>query len=203
LLSLDRGAPLLIEKAYGRGRVIASATSANSEWTNLPLQMVFVPLVQRLVSHLATQGGGDAAQLVGQPVRFGLKDGKGDEVFELTDPAGKISEVKAHKENNGVVVESQPTREPGLYEMKAKGNTEAQRFAFNVNPAESDLKSMTESDVQKIATRHDAALVDSFESYQRVDRSRRHGTEMWQMFLIGLLVLLFAEVLLAQRIARA
>jgi len=203
LLSLDRGAPLLIEKAYGRGRVIASATSANSEWTNLPLQMVFVPLVQRLLSHLATQGGGDAAQLVGQPVRFGLKDGKGDEVFELTDPAGKVSEVKAHKENNGVVVESPPTREPGLYEMKAKGNTEAQRFAFNVNPGESDLKPMTESDVQKIATRHDAALVDSFESYQRVDRSRRHGTEVWQMFLIGLLVLLFAEVLLAQRIARA
>lgn len=203
LFSLDRGAPLFIEKPFGRGRVIAGATSANSEWTNLPLQMVFVPMIQRLVSHLATQGAGEAALLVGQPVRVGLKDGKGDEVFELTDPTGKMSEVKARKENNGVVVESSPTREPGLYEMKAKGSSEAQRFAFNLNPAESDLKPLAESEVEKVATRHEGMLVNSFDAYQRLDRSRRHGTEMWQAFLIALLVLLFGEVLLAQRIARA
>lgn len=203
LFSLDRGAPVFIEKPFGRGRVIAGATSANSEWTNLPLQMVFVPLIQRLVSHLATQGAGEAALLVGQPVRVGLKDGKGDEVFELTDPTGKTTEVKARKENNGVVVESAPTREPGLYEMKAKDSSEAQRFAINLNPAESDLKSLAESEVEKIATRHEGMLVRSFDAYQRLDRSRRHGTEMWQAFLIALLVLLFGEVLLAQRIARA
>lgn len=203
LFSLDRGAPVFIEKPFGRGRVIAGATSANSEWTNLPLQMVFVPLIQRLVSHLATQGAGEAALLVGQPVRVGLKDGKGDEVFELTDPTGKTTEVKARKENNGVVVESAPTREPGLYEMKAKDNSEAQRFAINLNPAESDLKPLAESEVEKIATRHEGMLVRSFDAYQRLDRSRRHGTEMWQAFLIALLVLLFGEVLLAQRIARA
>ena len=203
LFSLDRGAPVFIEKPFGRGRVIAGATSANSEWTNLPLQMVFVPLIQRLVSHLATQGAGEAALLVGQPVRVGLKDGKGDEVFELTDPTGKTTEVKARKENNGVVVESAPTREPGLYEMKAKDSSEAQRFAINLNPAESDLKPLAESEVEKIATRHEGMLVRSFDAYQRLDRSRRHGTEMWQAFLIALLVLLFGEVLLAQRIARA
>lgn len=203
LFSLDRGAPVFIEKPFGRGRVIASATSANSEWTNLPLQMVFVPLIQRLVSHLATQGAGEAALLVGQPVRVGLKDGKGDEVFELTDPTGNTTEVKARKENNGVVVESAPTREPGLYEMKAKDSSETQRFAINLNPAESDLKPLAESEVEKIATRHEGMLVRSFDAYQRLDRSRRHGTEMWQAFLIALLVLLFGEVLLAQRIARA
>ena len=203
LFSLDRGAPLIIEKTVGRGRVIAIATSANSEWTNLPLQMVFVPLVQRLVSHLATQGAGDAAQIVGQPVRVGLKDGKGDEAFELTDPSGKVTEVKSRKENNGVVVETAPTREPGIYELQPKGGGDAQRFAFNLNAAESELKPLAEADVKKIADRHEAALVDSIEAYQRVDRSRRHGTEMWQAFLIGLLLILFGEVLLAQRIARA
>lgn len=203
LVSLDRGAPLFIEKPFGRGRVIAGATSANSEWTNLPLQMVFVPLIQRLVSHLATQGAGEAALQVGQPVRVGLRDGKGDEVFEFTDPTGKTSEVKARKENNGVVVESAPAREPGLYELKAKGSSESQRFAFNLNSAESDLRPLAESEVEKIATRHEGTLVKSFDAYQRLDRSRRHGTEMWQAFLIALLVLLFGEVLLAQRIARA
>ncbi len=202
VLSLDRGMPLLLEKAYGKGNVIASATTANSEWTNLPLQMVFVPLLQRLVSHLATQNGAASSQFVGQPVRFGLKDGKGDEVFVLTDPAGQTSEVKAHKENNGVVVESPPTREPGLYTIKGSGDGETRHFAFNVNPAESDLRPMAASDVEKVAKRFEAPVVENFEAYQRVDRSRRHGTELWQPFLLVLLALLFIEVLLQQRIAK-
>jgi len=202
ILTLDRGVPLFIEKAYGRGKVIAAATSANPEWTNLPLQTVFVPLLQRMVSHLATQGGAASAQLVGQPVRFGLKEGSGDELYEITDPAGKTSEVKAHKESNGVVVESPPTREPGIYDVKAKDGTEVQHFAFNVNPAESDLRPLPASDVKKIADRHEAAVVENFDAYQRVDRSRRHGMELWQPFLLALLALLFIEVLLQQRIAR-
>lgn len=202
VLSLDRGVPLFLEKTYGKGRAIASATTANSEWTNLPLQMVFVPLLQRMVSHLATQNGAASSQFVGQPVRFGLKDGKGDEVFEETDPAGKTSEIKAHKENNGVVVESPATREPGLYTIKGKGDGETRHFAFNVNPAESDLRPMAASDVEKVAKRFEAPMVENFEAYQRVDRSRRHGTELWQPFLLGLLALLFIEVLLQQRIAK-
>ncbi|MDB6116575.1 MAG: N-terminal double-transrane protein, partial [Verrucomicrobiaceae bacterium] len=202
VLSLDRGVPLFLEKAYGKGRVIAAATTANSEWTNLPLQMVFVPLLQRMVSHLATQNGAASAQYVGQSVRFGLKDGKGDEVFEMVDPAGKTVEVKAHKENNGVVVESPPTREPGLYSVKAKGDSELRRFAFNVNPAESDLRSMDFADVQKVARRYEAPAVLDFAEYQKLDRTRRHGTELWQPFLLVLLALLFIEVLLQQRIAK-
>ncbi|MDB6137344.1 MAG: N-terminal double-transrane protein [Verrucomicrobiaceae bacterium] len=202
VLSLDRGLPLFLEKPYGRGRVMASATTANSEWTNLPMQVVFVPLLQRMVSHLATQNGASSAQYVGQPVRFGLRDGKGDESFEMTDPAGRTTEVKAHKETNGVVVESPPTKEPGLYTVKTKGTTELQRFAFNVNPAESDLKPLAAADVQKVAQRYQAPVVENFDAYQKVDRTRRHGTELWQPFLLALLALLFIEVLLQQRIAR-
>ncbi len=202
VLSLDRGVPLFLEKDYGKGRVVAAATTASSEWTNLPLQMVFVPLIQRMVTHLATLGGSAGAQWVGQPVRMGLKDGKGDEVFELVDPAGKATEVKAHKENNGVVMESPPTREPGLYSIKGHDATDTRRFAFNVNPAESDLKPMAVADVQKIAQRYEAPVVENFEGYQRVDRTRRHGTELWQPVLLVLLFLLFFEVLLQQRIAK-
>ena len=52
------------------------------------------------------------------------------------------------------------------------------------------------------ADRHEAAFADSLPSYQSLDRTRRHGSELWQPLLIGLLALLFLEVLLQQRIAR-
>ena len=205
LFTLDRGAPLFIEKTVGRGRVIACATSANPEWTNLPLQMVFVPLVQRMVSYLGTPGTSAAAQTVGSSVQLGLADGKADEVYEFTDPSGKVSEVKARKESNGVVIATPPTREPGLYDLRAKGASDdsARKFAVNVNPAESSLQPLPASEVEKLATRYEAGYADNYDGYQRLDHTRRHGTELWQFALLILLMLLFLEVLLEQWISKA
>jgi hypothetical protein len=205
LFTLDRGAPLFIEKTAGRGRVIACATSANPEWTNMPLQMVFVPLVQRLVSYLGTSDSSAASLTVGSSVQLGLQEGSGDEEYEFTDPSGKATEVKARKEANGVVIATSPTSGPGLYDLRAKGASDdsARKFAINVNPAESDLKPLASSEVEKLAMRYEAGYADSYDSYQRIDHSRRHGSELWQFALLILLALLFIEVLLEQRISKA
>lgn len=204
LLTLDRGVPLLVEKARERGRVIACATSASPEWNNLPLQMVFVPLVQRLITYLSTPGTSSASYAVGSSLQLGLPQGKGDEVFTLADSTGKMTEVSARKEKEGVVVATAAIREPGLYELRPKGAGDdlAHKYAVNVNTAESDLQPLPAGDVLKLAARYDAGFADSFDAYQRLDRTRRHGSELWQPFLLALLVLLFVEVLLAQRIAR-
>ena len=49
--------------------------------------------------------------------------------------------------------------------------------------------------------RFDTGYAESFDSYEKLDRTRRHGAEFWQPFLLALLFLLFFEVLLQQRIA--
>ncbi len=97
-----------------------------------------------------------------------------------------------------------PVREPGLYDLRAKGASDdsAHKYAVNINPAESDLKPQPASEVQKLAERYNAGFAENFDAYQRLDRSRRHGSEFWQPFLLALLALLFIEVLLAQRIAK-
>jgi hypothetical protein len=204
LLSLDRGIPLVVEKAHGRGRVIAVATTANPEWSNLPLQPFFVPLAQRLVTYLATQSTAPAWQLVGAPIQLNLKKEQADMTYTVTDSLGKVEEYKARKEGETAVLESKPIASHGIYELKAKDspNTPSRYFAFNVNPAESDLKALTSDQVKKMAERFGAGFADSFESYEKLDRTRRHGVEFWQPFLLALLVLLFLEVLLQQRIAR-
>ena len=204
LLSLDRGIPLVIEKAYGRGRVIAVASTANPEWSNLPLQPFFVPLAQRLVTYLATQSTAPAWQLVGAPLQLNLKKDQVEVAFTLTDSLGKVDEYKSRKEGEAALLESRPIASPGVYELKVKDNPAApsRLFAFNVNPAESDLKTLSSDKVKTMAERLGAGFADSFESYEKLDRTRRHGVEFWQPFLLALVVLLFLEVLLQQRIAR-
>ncbi|MEZ5383892.1 MAG: BatA domain-containing protein [Prosthecobacter sp.] len=89
VLSLDRNVPLLVEKTFGQGRVIAAATTANAEWTSLPLQPFFVPLMQRLTTYLATEGSAPAWQLIGSTVRLNLEPADLGSEFTLRDPTGQ------------------------------------------------------------------------------------------------------------------
>jgi hypothetical protein len=202
ILSLDRNAPLLLEKKLGQGRVIACATTANAEWTNLPLQPFFVPLMQRLTTYLATEGSAPAWQLVGTTLHLPLEKAELGAEFTLRDPTGKMQTLKSQQEGDKVFVQSPPIAQPGIFVLQRVGSEKTSYLAFNTDNNESDLKALPSDQIKKIAERHEAAFADSLPSYQALDRTRRHGSELWQPLLIALLALLFFEVLLQQRIAR-
>ena len=202
IFNLDRNVPLMIEKKRGRGRVIAAATTANAEWSNLPLQPFFVPLMQRLTTYLATVGSAPAWQFVGSAIRLPLEKAELGSEFTLRDPTGQTQTLKSVKEGDAVFVQSPVISQPGIFQLQKVGTEKTTLLAFNIDGAESDLKSLPTADIQKIAKRHDAAYADTLPAYQALDRTRRHGSELWQPLLIALLALLFFEVLLQQRIAK-
>ena len=101
-----------------------------------------------------------------------------------------------------ILLETPPITQHGIYQLTRTGSDKSTLHAFNEDRTESDLKPLPVADIQKIAQRHDAAFADSLPAYQALDRTRRHGSELWQPLLIALLALLFFEVLLQQRIAR-
>lgn len=207
LLSLDRGDPFLIEKPYGQGRVIVAATTANAQWSNLPLQPVFVPLMQRLVTYLATQNMSPQFQPCGSALHVGLDKSQANDVFTLIDPQNQIHELKPQTSKEGVTfLEFADTQTSGIYELRSNlaAKTDPPRlFAFNLNPAESNLVALPEAQVREMAVRFGASFTDNADHYQRLDLTRRHGSELWQPLLALLLVALFGEVFLQQRIARA
>lgn len=202
ILNLDRNVPLLIEKKYGHGCVIACATTANAEWTNLPLQPFFVPLMQRLTTYLATEGNVHAWQLVGSSLRIPLEKAELGAEFTLRDPTGQSQTLKSQQEGDKVFVQSPPITQAGIFQLQRIGTDKPTLLAFNTDNTESDLKPLPSEDIKKIADRHGIAYADSLQSYQSLDRSRRFGSELWQPLLIILIALLFFEVLLQQRIAK-
>jgi len=202
IFNLDRNVPLMVEKKHGRGRVIAAATTANAEWSNLPLQPFFVPLMQRLTTYLATEGSAPAWQLVGTPIRLNLAKDLLNAEYTLRDPTGQTQKLTPRKEGDNILLESPPIAQPGIFQLTRTGSDKPTFHAFNVDGTESNLKALSTADIQKIATRHEASFADNLQSYQKLDRTRRHGSELWQPLLIALLALLFFEVLLQQRIAK-
>jgi hypothetical protein len=201
IASLDRGVPLLIERPLGRGLVIQSAIPLKPGWSNLPLQPWFVPLAQRLTAWLATQDTESSAHLIGTTPSLSLTSSQSIQPFTLTDPLGQSSDVKPESATLTLPTLTQP----GLYQIQPTDAAPSdpkstRRIAANLDPAESNLTPLAPTELTDLATRLGAQTATDFDTYQRLDRSRRLGIEVWQPLLLALLALLFFEVLLQQHI---
>ncbi len=135
LMSLDGGAPLLVERKVGRGRVLLLTGTLDLGWGNLPLQAVYMPLIQRLVGYLGGETGGGGERLsgvVGDPVNIPLPDTSID--LDIIGPAGPVA---AHVGSGGVSFT--PDR-IGAYSVQTPGAPPLAWVAVNVDPTESDIR---------------------------------------------------------------
>ncbi len=203
IAALDRGVPLLVERPLGRGLVIQSAVPFKPGWSNLPLQPWFVPLAQRLTAWLATQDTESSAHRVGSAPVLALESSLSDSAFVLTDPHGQKQDLQAA----GGALSLPPLLQPGLWQWQPAGGAPGdpkttRRLAVNLDPAESDLTPLTAAELAELASRLGAQTATDFDSYQRLDRDRRLGAEVWKPLLLALLILLFAEVLLQQHLSQ-
>src|SRR5260370_441988 len=55
LMRANTGSPLLVEKAFGKGRVVLFASSCDRDWTNFPVRPAYVPWIYRLVGYPAPE----------------------------------------------------------------------------------------------------------------------------------------------------
>ena len=93
LAKLDGGHALLLERAAAdakAGRVLVLAHSLTREWSDLPREPVFVPLVKNLFAHLSRA---EAAQAELPPLHPGMAESRAPGVYTVTD--GKTEIVAA------------------------------------------------------------------------------------------------------------
>ena len=73
----------------------------------------------------------------------------------------------------------------------------------NETCAESDLKLLSGEEFAQLAEQMDAEAVISSGEFLELDKVRRFGREIWKSILAAVLGLIFVEMLLQQRFARA
>ena len=136
LLSYADGVPALVERRIGTGRVVLWTSTLDLDWTNLPLQAVYMPLVQQLVGYLGGDAGAAANTLggeVGTPVSLGFTPGGPDP--EVNGPDGGI--VASER---GVGVLSFTPAQPGAYAAVPAGLPPLAWVAVNTSTTESDVR---------------------------------------------------------------
>jgi hypothetical protein len=127
------GAPALITRELGQGRVALLTTTIDRDWGDLPLRPGFVPLAVRTITWLA--GVHDHALGSVIPVG-GRKQLARAAAYTVTTPAGASVPVTPTREGEPAVFEA--TDLPGHYRASVSGDEAIERFVVEFDPLEAD-----------------------------------------------------------------
>jgi hypothetical protein len=220
LLSMASGDPIVVTARRGRGQVVQFAVPCDTLWTNLPMRMVYLPMMQQLVLDLA----GSRKQTT-----IEVGNGFSVPVAELTsslpegvEPAAKSSPTYTIEVAGGSEVTMEPTGEaspellvakadtPGVYRIRQTTQVTEEEptvtstmRVVEVPAIESQLRDADPARLAAAADLVEANIYTDLQTLQSDDRTRRYGREIWRWLLIGLLVIMVAELFLQQRTIRS
>ena len=201
-LALGNGDPLVVEAPVYQGRVILVATSADVSWTKMPVWPSYVPLVQELLAYAV---GGQAEQRnleVGQPLGATVSTTAGDVPLVIQGPEGRSDPIRVRTEGDYGSWTYSDTGTSGLYAAEfGPPLARADRFAVNVNTAESDLAQLSVEELRNevwpdIPFAHQTTW-ETFDEQPATAAGRSAG--LLRALLYAVLGLLFFETFLAWR----
>jgi hypothetical protein len=199
------GTVAMSERRVGAGRVIAFGSTLDSDWNDLVLKPVFVPLLHQVARYLGQVEEQPAWQNAGQVIDVSqrvaaLTAGGTDERVSalVVSPGGDRQTV------GGAAGGSVELREQGFYEVRPQGAGSSGRpftVAVNIDPLESDLASMDAQEFTAGATGRASMTGAAGPTDVKPEDTERRQSIWWFLLLIGF-VLLVAESVIANRLSQ-
>jgi von Willebrand factor type A domain len=187
LIAYDDGAPLLIERTIGAGRLLLLTAPVDRTWNDLAIHPLFVRFIAEAARYLLGHDAAPASSTVGSMVMTGLTAGSGGQIF---DPRGERVLGLAQT----AAVDRLIPDLSGFYEVR--GNAGLRWLAVNVDTRESDLTALPPAFVQRWQALRVREPATSAAAAAEADSEPR-SLGPWLLWLAA--VLLVAELLLANR----
>ncbi|HKI35531.1 MAG TPA: BatA domain-containing protein [Gemmataceae bacterium] len=219
LMKASNGSPLLLEKAFGKGRVMLFSSTCDRDWTNFPVRPAFLPWTHRLVSYLAQEPmGRQGFFATGDAIPLPVSVAERTPQLLVKKPDGTIGNATATDDPARPLVFSDTTQ-PGVYALMSAEKKEAsQLFAVNLDGYESDLTYLDDVFAEREGSEARPAKVEAglkellpgrplvtyVEDPARIteaSQSARRGFKLWDIFLGIVLVIALVEPWLANRIS--
>lgn len=195
------GAPAMVEKSFGLGKVILVASTANTEWNSLPLKPVFLPLIHQMVGYLASGTDGTRNGLVGEPLVKPLSLSEAGRKVVVTNPAGEQATLKPTVDDRGATVTVEQPQQAGFYRLAVDQGSQ-DLFAVNRDTAESDLRSLDQPALKRLLPVVEWTWIGLNEDLLSSLNQARQGVELWRYLLLAALGCMLLETMLAQVFGR-
>ncbi len=209
LAKLRNKHPLILERKYGKGRVIQVLTTLSPEWNNFAKNggPTYVAMIWKLQAYLAAPQRADLPRPLGSDIRVSLDASEYRPEVKFIVPGSlatsrRLIEKRARRAKDDSVVldaslsksSTEPTDRMGIYETWAianDGRVAVARYTLNVDPAEGELDLPEAAALEESLKPLPVKIHESDEvQYNLGDNS---GTEWSFYILLGLVLLLMVE----------
>lgn len=221
IATLQGGPPLIMEHAFGKGRIVTCLTTAGplrdpqgmmwNNWASGEGAVSFSVLQLELAKYIARQDLTLPRRTVGEPIAATFSLGQYKEEVEVLTPDDQAIKIKAQvEEGAGATTSATPTasvtfrdtERPGIYALRLAGSGqpgEERLAAYNVPPQEGQLELASE-EILRRQLGDVEATIQAAGSFEWI-RSDSPGSEI-RRWLLWLLVLIgMAEQALAYRLS--
>ena len=201
IITLTNGYPFLIDEKIGSGQILLFSVAANTEWSDLPLKGLFVPLVHRSIIYLAQKSEIEHSLLAGEettiplhtPVQLRLKIIRPGNLETFINPRQLTAKSVVLFSDDDLL---------GIYTV-ASGNLILDKFAVNIDPDESNTtpsdKKHIENTLKRIGIMDNSThIVNQIQEVQHIITESRLGTKLWKQFLIAAIGMAVIEMFVAR-----
>ncbi len=207
--------PAIVEHAFGKGRVILFASSADWEWSDWPRSPTYLVLVQDLVASLVKARTAGAQHAAGGPLevpvdiaRYGLEarfrgpdyPAVAERTLTASPASSPVSSSDRPQPAAGTEVSAagagefrfviEDTFRAGHYGVLLKtktGEEEWRLYAVRGDPAESNLRRITSAQLKRLYPDAELTVVKSTSGFSDVGRGRFEIADLLLWMFLGVL----------------
>lgn len=205
LASLRNGAPVVLEKRLGEGRVLLQLTKLSPQptqlgvWNNWSLNPVFPVLANEMVGYLSAQHAAPPPRIAGSPLVLSLPEEQFEPDVRVTAPGAKSAvAVTAETRDGKHVAELADDAAAGIWKVELTGRDGKQATQYlAVNPprGEGDLHFLNEAGLQERLPGVDYQYMQS--TSLGGDEEQLAGVRLQDSLLYALLAALVIEQIVA------
>jgi hypothetical protein len=195
--------PAIVERGFGRGRVVMFTSTADAEWNDWPRTMdgSYVVTLLELVQYVSRRETQPAAYVAGEVLKVSAAAEKYVAVGSLTFPAGADESAEqvwaggpAVVAGEALVLQGPVAERLGVYRIELSrrgGDAEQRPLCVNLEPGESDLARATAEELTAGLGRIDHTFVGVGEGLPGADERARR--ELWRGLLLLIVLMLLVE----------
>ncbi len=191
--------PAIIEKTFGRGRVILFTISADRQWSEWPVDPTYVLATRSAALAIARPDSSGDNFIAGQPIAYRIEESHSAISRRVTGPDDSASRAMSLEDR---ALHDSHTSRAGKYVLKWKDETgvdQSRTLCASFDTVESNLEPIAESDLRKLLNPLSPTIVQWTAG---ADPLTEHGREIWRTLVIAVLTLALFETALAVWVGR-
>jgi hypothetical protein len=199
----SQAAPAVIEKRFGRGRVLMFTVTADKAWSDWPVDATFVLATRSAAKAIARGSSMQENILAGQPIELTLAPGESATEAKVRNPAGEYAaaQIVPGENNLPATLKFDQTSRAGAYSLYWKdsaGKEQTRLICVSPPPRESDLEPIADRELTGLLDPLDATVVH----YEGESSLSDKGHEIWRTLAMALLMLAGVETMFAVWVGR-